>query len=283
MKAMIYLVLIVVGLCLGSFVNALVWRIRTQAELSEGRGKAAHLSAERLSIATGRSMCLHCGHELAPKDLVPVFSWFALGGRCRYCRTPIEDTPLPELLLPALLLLSYVAWPFGTVMSLEGIGLYVIWVAILTCFVALALYDARWYILPDRVVWPLTALALLFVGIRASAAADAWVAIWAVLGAATLSGIFWLMSVLSRGAWIGWGDVKLGISLGLIAGSPLMALLILFIASVTGSILTLPQTIRGKAGMHTSLPFGPHLIAATVIIFLYGAGIYHWYFGLLAG
>ena len=280
---MIYLVLIVVGLSLGSFVNALVWRIRKQTELVTRKKKPTRAEQDRLSITKGRSMCMHCGHELAAKDLVPVISWVLLGGKCRYCRKPIDDTPVAELLVPALMVLSYVAWPYGALTGPIEIALFTVWVLILICFVALALYDAKWFILPDRIVLPVTVLAIVFAGIRAVDSNDMTGFLWALLGAITLGGIFWLMSTVSRGTWIGWGDVKLGVSLGLIAGTPLMALLVLFIASVTGSVLTLPQTLRGGKGLRTSLPFGPHLIAATIIVFLYGSGLFAWYFSLLAG
>lgn len=282
-SSMIYLVLIVVGLSLGSFINALIWRLHKQAEYVDAKKRPSKVEQDKLSITKGRSMCLHCGHELAPRDLIPVISWVWLRGRCRYCKAPIDDTPLAELLMPALLLLSWVAWPFGTMTGGYAIGLFVIWALILTCFVALALYDAKWYLLPDRIVLPLTLLAALFTGFSSLQQHDASVLLWSALGALTLSGIFWFMSVASKGAWIGWGDVKLGVALGLLAGTPLMALLVLFVASITGSLLTLPQIFRGKEGLRTSLPFGPHLIAATILIVLYGEAIFAWYFGLLTG
>lgn len=275
------------GLSLGSFVNALIWRIHEQAEYLNDDGTRRKLTKrdkerlEALSIAKGRSMCTHCGHQLSAKDLVPVLSWVYLRGRCRYCRQPINDTPVAELLLPILLIASYVLWPFvpagwGGV----EIAMFVVWTGMMTCFVALALYDAKWFLLPDRIVAPLTLLAVTFVALQAVQTGSVTYLLFAVLGAVTLSGVFWILSVASKGAWIGWGDVKLGVSLGLLAASPLMSLLVIFIASILGTLAALPQVFKG-AGLRSSLPFGPHLLLATLVVVFFGKALVDWYFGLL--
>src|SRR5690606_2157613 len=103
---MIIIFLAILGLCVGSFVNALVWRLRMQE--SSGKKK----SDRKMSISRGRSMCPHCRHELSAVDLVPVFSWLFLGGKCRYCRKPIsKQYPLVELVTSILFIASYVFWP----------------------------------------------------------------------------------------------------------------------------------------------------------------------------
>src|SRR4029079_16791155 len=98
---MILFLLVVFGLVFGSFINALVWRLHA------GRDWVKE-----------RSECTHCHHPLAPKDLVPVISWLWLRGRCRYCHKPIDDSPLVELAVPFLFVLSYCFWP----MPLAGVG-----------------------------------------------------------------------------------------------------------------------------------------------------------------
>ena len=275
------------GLSLGSFVNALIWRIHEQAEYTNDDGTRRKLTRqdkerlEALSIAKGRSMCTHCGHQLSAKDLVPVLSWVYLRGRCRYCKQPINDTPLAELLLPAVLIASYLLWPFApTGWGGLEIAIFAVWAGIMTCFVALALYDAKWFLLPDRIVAPLTLLALTFVLLRVVQTGSADHLLFAVLGAMTLSGVFWVLSVVSKGAWIGWGDVKLGVSLGLLAASPLMSLLVIFIASILGTFAALPQIFKG-AGLRSSLPFGPHLLLATLVVVFCGNALVDWYFSLL--
>jgi prepilin signal peptidase PulO-like enzyme (type II secretory pathway) len=152
----------------------------------------------------------------------------------------------------------------------------------MTCFTALSLYDGRWFILPDRIVWPVTLLAGYFVIGRILQMEDTTLLLWAGLGAATLSGVFWLLSLLSKGTWIGWGDVKLALSLGLLIASPLNALLVIFIASITGTLIALPGMVLRRKGLGSQLPFGPHLMLATVIVFLFGGSIIQWYTGLFA-
>lgn len=150
----------------------------------------------------------------------------------------------------------------------------------MTCFVALAIYDAKWYLLPDRVVVPLTLLALGMTGLLAFSQHSWSVLGNAALGALTISGVFLLLSLVSKGSWIGGGDIKIGIALGLVAGTPLMALLVIFLASLLGSIYMLPGVVSGKQQLKSMLPFGPFLIAATYLVFLWGNELTAWYIGL---
>jgi leader peptidase (prepilin peptidase)/N-methyltransferase len=260
---MILLVLVLLGLCFGSFVNAFVWRLH-----------------ERRNWVSERSECPHCHHILAPKDLVPVVSWLLLKGKCRYCRKPIPDTPLTELVTPALFALSYIYWP----QPLHGIGLYqfVLWLVFVVGFVILAAYDIRWYLLPDKVVFPLMALASVWVlGSWAISGLHAWHAVvGSVVGAVIVSGLFFGLHQASKGKWIGFGDVKLGIVLGLLAGGAVQACLLLFFASFIGMLVSLPLVLAGKASRKTQLPFGPLLLAGTIITVLFGQGIINWYSGL---
>ncbi len=262
---MIVLLLVLGGLLFGSFVNALVWRLH-----------------EERDWVRERSECTHCHHLLAPKDLVPVLSWLFLRGKCRYCHKPIQDNPLTELLLPALFVLSYLAWPG----SLQGGGLFafVLWLIFLIGFVALSVYDFRWFLLPDVIVWPMAALAFVQVAGSWLLFGGSWQqALSSVLGAATISGLFLLLYIVSKGKWIGFGDVKLAIALGLLAGDVVQALLILFTASLLGSLTAIPMVVAGKASRKSQLPFGPLLIAGTIIVVLFGHRIVDWYSGFIIG
>src|SRR4051794_11351319 len=101
----VYAILLFLGLCFGSFINALVWRVHEQE-----KGK----KTRNLSILHGRSQCPHCGHELAAKDLIPVISWLLLKGKCRYCGQPISrQYPAVEATTSGWFLLSYYFWPGG--------------------------------------------------------------------------------------------------------------------------------------------------------------------------
>ncbi|HSX35893.1 MAG TPA: prepilin peptidase [Patescibacteria group bacterium] len=256
---MIILVLILFGLVLGSFVNALVWRLH-----------------EERDFVRERSECPHCHHVLAPKDLVPVASWLWLKGKCRYCHKRIPDTPLAELLVPVVFVLSYVYWPQPFV----GVGLYtfVLWLVFVVGFAALALYDFKWFILPDKIVFPLMALTALQVLGAWVCFGQSWhVPVDAAIGALLMSGIFYGIYLISGGKWIGYGDVKLALVLGALAGGALPALLVLLVASVVGLVVALPLLLTGRATAKSHLPFGPLLLTGTLVVVLWGTSIINAY------
>lgn len=273
---MIVLMLAVFGLCLGSFVEATSWRIHEQE-----RPKKRTMQERRdLSISRGRSMCAHCRHQLAWYDLVPLLSWAMLAGKCRYCRRPIGlQAPLLEVVTAGLFVLSYLCWPY-TIHNSFGLSwlILILWLGMLVGLVLLAVYDLRWMLLPDKVVYPLQALAAVYVvcGVMALDLGLRGVA-HAMLGVVVIAGLFWAIYQLSRGEWIGGGDVKLGVVLGLLAGGPLKAGLILFVSSLLGSAVGIPAMLIGKQGRNTKIPFGPFLILATIVVVLFGSSMIDWY------
>lgn len=297
---MIVLLLVVFGLILGSFVNALVWRLHGQDELKAklAEAKAGKASKKRdkevqelrselrdLSMSKGRSMCSNCRHPLAPQDLVPFFSWLWLKGKCRYCRQPIQDPPLVELVLPALFVLSYFFWP----LALAGYGLFsfVLWLVFLVGFMALALYDIRWFLLPDKIVWPLAGLAVVQVLAHAIVADDkAMVITEALWGVAIGSGVFYVLYVIAeylKREWIGFGDVKLGIVLGLLVGGPLGAIFLLYIASLLGLLVSLPFMLSRRLPRGSLIPYGPFLLLACIVVVLAGPVLTGWFNRLVLG
>src|SRR5690606_26595988 len=105
----------------------------------------------------------------------------------------------------------------------------------------------------------------------------------AVMGVVFSAGLFYLLFRVSDGKWIGGGDVKLAVALGLLVGGPLNAVLMLFLASLFGSLVAIPLLMAGKAKRSTHLPFGPFLIIATYIVFLFGETLSHWYEKIFLG
>jgi leader peptidase (prepilin peptidase) / N-methyltransferase len=269
----IFLILILIGLCFGSFINALVWRLYLQTQTT----KKKNIQSSRYSILRGRSMCESCHHELKAIDLMPLFSWALLGGKCRYCGASISwQNPVIEFVLPLLYVISYVWWPS----ALNGVGLfnYICWLVVLTGFVALSVYDIRWYLLPDKIVYPLIGLLVVKLAIDITVfGVTTNVIFQSVLGILSISGIFFILYLVSKGTWIGFGDVKLGIILGLLAGGAFNALTVIFIASVLGSLVALPLLARRRVRVSTQLPFGPFLMLATMIVVLFGMQLTHWY------
>jgi leader peptidase (prepilin peptidase) / N-methyltransferase len=273
---MIIVILIVLGLCLGSFVNALVWRLHEQAvEAAKKKPDKKYLA--RVSIAQGRSMCPHCRHELATKDLVPVVSWLALKGRCHYCSRPISwQYPLVELVLAALFVVSYLWWP--TVFDGAQTAVFILWLVLLTGLLALLVYDSRWKLLPNRLIYPLDAVAVAIAAINVVTANRPAIALLNVMLAVLVGGgVFYILFQFSAGKWIGGGDVRLGALLGLVAGTPARSFLFIFLAALGGSLLTAPLLSTGRLKRTSVIPFGPFLITGLIIVQLFGVDILNWY------
>ncbi len=271
---MIILILFVLGLCFGSFINALVWRIHLQAKATSKKKQ------EELSIVHGRSMCMYCKHQLSFWDLIPVISWVMLKGRCRYCHRKYPDTPVPELLTPLLFIFSYVFWPMS--FDAKGTTLFIFWLIFLTGFIALALYDRKWYLLPNRIIFPL--YFVIAVQIIASLAFFNLGLDGLLLTVASIlvgGGIFYVLFQISHSKWIGGGDVKLGFLIGAILGDPLKCVLFIFLASLIGTLVSIPMLVTGKMKRTSHLPFGPFLLISAFIVVLFGSSLIQAYRSLI--
>lgn len=272
---MIVAALVVLGLAFGSFVSALTWRLRQQ----DTRKKLTKKQKRELSMVHGRSMCSHCGHELAWFDLLPVVSWVLLRGKCRYCGHRIEDSPLVELGMAGLFVWSYLAWPLG--FDSSGTVLFVFWLVFLVGFVALVVYDFKWMELPNKIVYPLVVLAVMQVVFRMIVEDGApGVLAEAFWGFLAIGGLFYALFQVSGGKWIGGGDVKLGFVIGPLVGGPVASILVIFVASLMGTLVSLPLIIKKSLQTSSRIPFGPFLLAATVIVYLYGNRLIDLYWGM---
>lgn len=273
------IILVILGLAMGSFANALVWRLFMQHVADTPK-----VRAQDYSILRGRSMCPVCKHKLSALDLVPVLSYLALKGRCRYCHVKISPQyPAAELVMALVFVLSYLFWPVPFTSPGQWL-LFGSWLAASVGLLALAIYDARWMILPNHLIYPTLTLAaigrvgyIIFYSPQSGADSFAW------LGAlAVASGIFWFLFRASNGRLIGYGDVRLGLIIGTLVATPAKALGVIFFASLAGLIVALPRIIAGTKNIGSKLPFGPFLIAATAFIMLFGQPLIDWYKRLVA-
>ncbi|MDB5179061.1 MAG: type 4 prepilin peptidase 1, leader peptidase (prepilin peptidase) / N-methyltransferase [Patescibacteria group bacterium] len=247
------------GLMIGSAVNAIVWRLYV------GR-----------SWVKGRSMCPECKHQLAAKDLVPVVSWLALGGKCRYCKAPIQDSPIVELVTAGLFGLS--AWWLAPVTVVTGV-LFGLWLVILTMLIVLAVYDARWMLLPDKVMVPAIVLALVYVVAQAVLTHHPLMMRGPLLAALGLGTAFYVLVAATKGRGMGGGDIKLGFLMGLILG--IKGLLVaLFIAFDVAALVAVILIISHRKKRKDQMAFGPYLVGSTVVAFLFGQQIVAWYLRL---
>lgn len=258
----IYITLI--GAAMGSFAGAVAWR------LSKGR-----------DFVRERSECEHCHHTLAWYDLVPIISWLQLGGRCRYCRKAIGATTLwVEVVTAVAFGGSFAVWPYG--FDALGTVLFVLWLIALTLLAILFLYDARHSLLPDVIMFPLIAVGVaIFVCkmLWLNVPAGTWV-VEAILGLLPVSGLYGMLYVLSGGKWIGFGDVKFGVFMGLVLGWQ-GALVAVFLANYLAFFWIVPSLVRRRVGRESHMPFGPFLITATCIVFLWGEQVLGWLKGVL--
>lgn len=273
---MIIVALVILGLCLGSFINALVYRLHWQETHAEAKAAEKKL----YSMRSGRSICPECKHKLSASDLVPVFSWVSLGGKCRYCHKPISGQyPAIELLTASLFTFSYLYWPYE-LSSAQNISAFILWLVFLTGFIALIVYDIKYMTLPNKIIFPLGLVAVAALLSVSIVNQDFELIKTGLAGLLMGGGIFYVLFQISNGAWIGGGDVKLGFLLGFLVGGPWPALLMLFLASAMGTLYSLPMLLFKRIGPKSRIPFGPFLIIAAIIVQLFGADIISWYTNL---
>ena len=243
------------GAVFGSFLNCAAWRI-----------------AHGESFLRGRSRCPACSHELGVLDLVPVFSWLLLRGRCRYCGEKVSPRyPLTELLFAGLSVACLLRFDL-TVLCLRN------WI-FLCCLFCLSLVDLDSYTIPDGCLW----IAL-----------GAWVAAlpfirpgWALIGRHVLAALVYgggllllslLLDRLLKKDSLGGGDIKLFAVVGLYLGL-LGTLFAVMLSCVFGLLLVLLS--RRGDGRRQPIPFGPSISLAAALMLLWGEPITAWYLGLM--
>lgn len=252
------------GLIAGSFVNVLILRHGVQS-------------------IRGRSACPHCKTTLQWFELVPVLSWIALLGRCRTCKGSISvQYPLVEL-LTALGFVLLGAAPISLFLKIIGCGV------VLLC-IALAVYDTYHFVLPDPWVFSFLFLTLCFscVGlVYKSAPVSEYV--WTIFAGPLVALPLFALWFFSKGAWMGFGDVKFAFGIGWLLDIPLGYLALMY-AFVSGAIVGLmlvffssdwwkristsftPTTLSRGAQkgvtMKSEVPFGPFLIFGTMFLWI---------------
>ncbi|MBI2624197.1 prepilin peptidase [Candidatus Parcubacteria bacterium] len=268
----------VFGLAVGSFLNSVIFRLETGEGLAFSGGKPA------------RSYCRHCGRVLNWFELIPIVSFVGLKGRCRTCLTRLSwQYPLVEILAGVLFALTF--WQVlsrgqaGLEFRISNfefqniLNLIFSWYAV-AVLIVVAVYDFRHYIIPDVVIWPVILLAIVYNGLSdlVGAARQAGDLLVTVDFSRTLSGLgaglgaaafFWAIVAVSRGRWLGLGDVKLALLMGLVLGWPriLPALVVAFwTGAIAGGILFL----LGRKQLKSPIPFGPALAFGMLTVMLFG-------------
>lgn len=234
---MIFL-LFILGLFFGSFLGVLGDRIVKNKDFIKGRSK-----------------CDYCKRELAWKDLVPVISYLMLLGRCRYCRKKLSYTyPLIELLTGIVFALTYLF--FKDTFSL------VFYLIFFSGLITIFFSDLKHGIIPDKIVFPLSTLSLIYSFYRGNIVVD-------LLSGVIAFSVFLLIYLLTRGRGMGFGDVKLVFLLGLALGFPKIVFS-LYLSFLTGALVSIILILWGrKKFAKDTIPFGPFLVfGAFISIFL---------------
>ena len=267
---------LVVGLCVGSFLNVVVHRLPKMMDRA-WRAQCAELRGEptppelppRYNLAVPRSACPQCGHPIGVLENIPVVSWLALRGACSSCRKPISIRyPLVEAL--AGLLAAYAIWRFG-----------VTWKAAAACvmlwmLLALTFIDFDTQLLPDSLTLPRlwAGLATNLFGLFAPLA-DA--VIGAIAGYLALWVVYWLFRLIRGKEGMGYGDFKLLAALGAWLGWQMLPLIVL-LSSVVGAFIGITLMVFKGRDHDVPLAFGPYLAIAGGIALFFGPAIVKgWY------
>lgn len=286
-EILIYAALTLFGASLGSFAAATVWRIRARQLVSDKAAGEEYDKKEynRLKKIISKplddhSQCLHCSYKLKWYDLIPIVSWLWLKGKCRNCHEPIGWFEfLMEVGVAAYFVLSYALWPGGVATSFE-IAHFVLWLVAGVIMAILLAYDTKWFLLPDKLNIALAVVGLGIVGVVAAESGDVAGTLFSAAGSvAILSGLYAILYLVSRGRWVGFGDVKLGIGLALILVNWQLALTALFLANFIGCLIVIPLLATKKLARNAHVPFGPLLIAGTISAWFFGWAILGWYLG----
>ena len=255
---MMFAIVFIFGLVIGSFLNVVIWRLHAGE-----------------SILTGRSHCPKCRHVLGPLELIPVLSFLAQKGKCRHCGKSISwQYPLVELSTAILFLFAYLPHDLR-VTAYNFFLLARTWFIIATLMV-IFVSDLKYYLIPDKIIYPAAAVVLMTLPLIYGGEIS-WAGLFDPLIAGVLGGGFFLLQyILSKGKWIGGGDIKLGALMGLILGLGGLGVA-LFSAYVVGAAVGLILVASRKKTMKSQVPFGTFLAAGTIFAMFFGTSILNWY------
>jgi prepilin signal peptidase PulO-like enzyme (type II secretory pathway) len=264
---MVFVFIFIFGLVIGSFLNVLIWRLKTGE-----------------SVVKGRSHCPKCKHVLGFWDLIPVLSFVIQKGKCRYCGGKISwQYPAVELVTAILFVVAYIQifnFQFSifnefSIFNFQILNLLRWWFAI-AVMIVIFVYDLKYSLILDKVIYPAAAVAFLASPLIYGGTVT-WHNFFSVIMAAAIGGGFFLLQyLLSGGKWIGGGDVKMGFLMGLILGIEGI-LVALFFSYVIGALISLGLVAAGKKSMKSQIPFGTFLATGTIIAMFWGGEIVKWY------
>lgn len=249
MTIMYTFLFLIYGLVFGSFFNVVGLRVP--------KGE---------SIVRPPSHCMVCDRNLTIKDLVPVFSYVFLKGKCRGCGTKIHWV-YPVMELATGLLFAFAYYQLGFTLELVVALLFISLLVIIT------VSDIAYMLIPDKI---LLFFLIPLIVLRVFEPLSPW---WdSIVGAVVGFGVLFFIAIVSKGG-MGGGDIKLFFVIGLVLGW-VPTLLTLFLASIIGTVIGVISLKRTKQGRKTPIPFGPSIAIAAIIAYFYGESLVDWYVNL---
>lgn len=251
---MVYALIFIFGLFFGSFASVIIHRLH--------KGEKG--------IFWGRSHCPKCRHTLGFFDLFPLLSYCFGKGKCRYCQAPVSFFyPLVELFMGGLFLLT------AFLVGLDSVPHLVFYLFMSFIFVVLTLYDLLFQEVPDEISLPSLIIASVFMLWKGPYFADNL-----LLGALIPVVFFGALFTISKGRWIGGGDIRVGALMGILMAYPYV-LVGLFLGYLSGSIFSLIGLITRKITRKSHIPFVPFLLFGTYVTLFWGEPLLEWYLKLL--
>jgi leader peptidase (prepilin peptidase) / N-methyltransferase len=257
---------VILGLMFGSFATAAAYRI-----------------PRRESFVTGRSKCPNCGATITAPENIPLFSFIALRGRCRHCKTRISPR-YPLIELGTGVLFGLAAWKFGLEPETP------IYAAFFWVLVVLTIIDIEHHELPTRVIYPALCIGALALAASALVRDDGDRIIDMAIGAAIFGGVFFVIFYAAPAGGFGFGDVRFALLLGAFVGylgAPGLVLLAMFLSFFTGALIGIALKGWERRGGESDesfrkakIPFGPYMALGSVISIFWGTRLLDAYLNL---
>lgn len=279
MQYITLIIIFIFGLCIGSFLNVLIYREAHDQSFRVLEFKSFKKWLPRWIL--GRSYCDHCKKQLAWYDNIPLLSYIALVGQCRFCHKKISwQYPLVELLTGIEFVWIYFLIKSNLDFFAKFEGFYsffslILWMLIGACLLAILVADFKYQIIPDGaiVIGLIFMLLKLYNDYYYTGMID-----FSVFPSSLFAAIFFILLIIfTQGKGMGWGDVKLGLLMGLILGWPKIILAIMT-AFLTGASVGVILILFKNKGLKSKIAFGPFLVLGTLISLFYGQQIWITFF-----
>ena len=245
----------VLGLIVGSFLNVVILRWPKGQSLQ------------------GRSHCAHCGHSLSPRDLVPVLSYIFLNGKCRFCGEKISPRYFYVEAATGILFAACAA--YFTPFDFQSVLVFFRAAFIVSVLIVVFMTDLEHFLILDKVVLHGAAVLLIFNLAIDLVQKNPFFPSLALIGALSSAGLFAFFGALyyfSNGKWIGFGDAKFALFLGLATPFPFI-LANVFLAYALGAVAGIFLILFAGKKLVSRIPFGVFLSASTLIALFYGAAL----------